>query len=280
MRFREWLMLESDTNAFLRGIMAAAGDATPLLVYADWLDEHDEPELKQLAEFLRLAVRYCGLPGGPDRDAAAARLNVLLARYNLSGSLPGLYDQGNTKVLQKGRKTGDRFRIRLGKFERQAGNRGWTPHEGDLPDDAARQLIASLASRWARPTNLMARDGRNHFLDRQAQLLSTEAYNLYAQFRNGFHTPAWQLGMSQAEFFFGRWAWLHDAEEVVARVERLAAAGYQMETQEDLRILGSVRASFTALMTNEIGSEADRDRVRSLAFRLRNARLRLGYVEA
>src|SRR5262245_41301692 len=41
----------SDEAAFLRAIQAAPTDATAKLVYADWLDEHGEPER---AEYLRV----------------------------------------------------------------------------------------------------------------------------------------------------------------------------------------------------------------------------------
>ena len=45
-----------DDDAFLRAIADAPGDDAPRLVYADWLDEHGQPDR---AEYLRLA---CGYP--------------------------------------------------------------------------------------------------------------------------------------------------------------------------------------------------------------------------
>jgi uncharacterized protein (TIGR02996 family) len=55
----------SDRTAFLRAIAADPEDDTPRLVFADWLDEHDDP---QRAEFIRVQVelarrpprRWCG----------------------------------------------------------------------------------------------------------------------------------------------------------------------------------------------------------------------------
>lgn len=43
----------SDADALLDAIWAAPDDDTPRLVYADWLEEHDEPEL---AAFVRVSV--------------------------------------------------------------------------------------------------------------------------------------------------------------------------------------------------------------------------------
>jgi uncharacterized protein (TIGR02996 family) len=44
----------SDEEAFLRAIADAPDDNAPRLVYADWLDEHNQP---QRAEYARLASR-------------------------------------------------------------------------------------------------------------------------------------------------------------------------------------------------------------------------------
>ena len=47
-------ILPPKTSAFLRTILANPAELTAWLVYADWLDEHDNP---LQAEFLRLMVR-------------------------------------------------------------------------------------------------------------------------------------------------------------------------------------------------------------------------------
>ena len=44
----------SDRDALLAAILAHPDDDTPRLVYADWLDEHDEPDR---AEFIRIQHR-------------------------------------------------------------------------------------------------------------------------------------------------------------------------------------------------------------------------------
>jgi uncharacterized protein (TIGR02996 family) len=46
-----------DDNAFLRKLLENPADDTVRLVYADWLDEHDDEESKAKAQFLRLTVR-------------------------------------------------------------------------------------------------------------------------------------------------------------------------------------------------------------------------------
>jgi uncharacterized protein (TIGR02996 family) len=58
----------SDRDALLAAILAQPDDDTPRLVYADWLDEHDEPER---AEFIRIQFR---LPNLSRRTVEAKRL--------------------------------------------------------------------------------------------------------------------------------------------------------------------------------------------------------------
>src|SRR5437763_14959052 len=59
----------ADRDAFLRAIWDRPHDDAPRLIYADWLDEHGDPER---AEFIRLTT---GSAAGP-----AARVEELLAR--------------------------------------------------------------------------------------------------------------------------------------------------------------------------------------------------------
>lgn len=40
--------MTDDERAFVEGILAAADDDAPRLIYADWLDEHDQPEPAEL----------------------------------------------------------------------------------------------------------------------------------------------------------------------------------------------------------------------------------------
>src|SRR5215210_4229484 len=49
----------SDEDALLRAIAATPEDDLPRLVYADWLDEHDQPER---AEFVRLQCELAAMP--------------------------------------------------------------------------------------------------------------------------------------------------------------------------------------------------------------------------
>lgn len=46
-------------DALIRAVLAAPEDDTPRLVFADWLDDHDQPER---AEFIRLQVKVVRLP--------------------------------------------------------------------------------------------------------------------------------------------------------------------------------------------------------------------------
>ena len=49
----------NEGEALLAAILASPDDDTPRLVYADWLDEHDEPER---AEFIRLQIALAHAP--------------------------------------------------------------------------------------------------------------------------------------------------------------------------------------------------------------------------
>src|SRR4051812_47769457 len=63
-------------EAFLRDIIEHAEDDTPRLVYADWLDDHGDPDR---AEFIRLQCRLATLPvGDPRQPELAARERELL----------------------------------------------------------------------------------------------------------------------------------------------------------------------------------------------------------
>ena len=49
----------SDGDALYRSVLAAPADDAPRLVYADWLDDHGDPER---AEFIRLQVASANAP--------------------------------------------------------------------------------------------------------------------------------------------------------------------------------------------------------------------------
>ncbi len=64
-------------ETFLRAIREAPEDDTPRLVYADWLDEHDQPER---AEFIRAQIQATRLlPHSRRRTALLRRARELLA---------------------------------------------------------------------------------------------------------------------------------------------------------------------------------------------------------
>jgi uncharacterized protein (TIGR02996 family) len=66
-------------ESFLRDICENPDDDTPRLVYADWLDEHGQPER---AEFIRAQVELaCRVSDSPHRRRLAARAAELLARH-------------------------------------------------------------------------------------------------------------------------------------------------------------------------------------------------------
>jgi uncharacterized protein (TIGR02996 family) len=69
----------SDADALLAAIRAAPDDDAPRLIYADWLDEHGQPER---AEFIRLQCQLATLPQySPERQILEKREQELLRVY-------------------------------------------------------------------------------------------------------------------------------------------------------------------------------------------------------
>jgi uncharacterized protein (TIGR02996 family) len=66
-------------EAFLRAVIDEPDDDTPRLVYADWLDEHDDPAR---AEFIRVQCSLAKMPADdPRRPALQQREKELLGQY-------------------------------------------------------------------------------------------------------------------------------------------------------------------------------------------------------
>jgi uncharacterized protein (TIGR02996 family) len=65
-------------DAFLRAILDDPDDDAPRLVYADWLDEHDDPER---AEFIRIQCALAASTAGGRRREFEMREVELLARH-------------------------------------------------------------------------------------------------------------------------------------------------------------------------------------------------------
>ena len=66
-------------EAFRQAIIEDPDDDAPRLVYADWLDEHDNPVR---AEFIRIQCSLAGMPGDdPRRSSLQQREQELLQQY-------------------------------------------------------------------------------------------------------------------------------------------------------------------------------------------------------
>jgi uncharacterized protein (TIGR02996 family) len=68
----------NDEDAFLAAIIANPDDDATRLVFADWLDEHEQPDR---AEFIRLQIRESQLPDCAERDTLQVRTRELLVRH-------------------------------------------------------------------------------------------------------------------------------------------------------------------------------------------------------
>src|SRR5437773_1472485 len=64
-------MTTSESAALLAAVLAAPEDDAPRLIYADWLDEHGQPER---AQFIRLQVERSRLPKYDPRREVLTRL--------------------------------------------------------------------------------------------------------------------------------------------------------------------------------------------------------------
>jgi uncharacterized protein (TIGR02996 family) len=83
-------MSAADRAAFLRAIAANPDDDLPRLVYADWLDEHGEPER---AEFIRLQCELARLPRDDPRwPELTARQDALWAAHSKAWCPPPARD--------------------------------------------------------------------------------------------------------------------------------------------------------------------------------------------
>src|SRR5688572_9295030 len=68
--------MNSDESALLQTIVENPDDDAPRLVYADWLDEHGQPER---AEFIRVQCAAAQLPAGnPQRAELTKREQAIL----------------------------------------------------------------------------------------------------------------------------------------------------------------------------------------------------------
>jgi uncharacterized protein (TIGR02996 family) len=68
----------ADHSGFLEAINAEPDDDVPRLIYADWLEDHGEPER---AEFIRVQCRAATLPWDDERDALEDRAEELLRNH-------------------------------------------------------------------------------------------------------------------------------------------------------------------------------------------------------
>jgi len=75
----------SEREALHRAICENPDEDTPRLVFADWLDEHDEPER---AEFIRLQIEIAQLPEGKKKQKRQVREKELLDAHKEVWSEP------------------------------------------------------------------------------------------------------------------------------------------------------------------------------------------------
>src|SRR5436309_2065212 len=69
----------TDDDGLLRAILAAPDDDAPRLVYADWLDEHGDPDR---ATFVRTQVELARQPPDPTRLGQLKKTERTLLRAN------------------------------------------------------------------------------------------------------------------------------------------------------------------------------------------------------
>jgi uncharacterized protein (TIGR02996 family) len=86
--YRKALRDESRTmtnrNSFIRSIIAAPEDDAPRLIYADWLDEHGEPER---ADFIRTECRLARLPCTQATDPCSLSSGTMVSKSDCPNCL-------------------------------------------------------------------------------------------------------------------------------------------------------------------------------------------------
>jgi uncharacterized protein (TIGR02996 family) len=162
----------TDREAFVAAIADTPRDDAPRLVYADWLDEHGEPER---AAFIRLQCRAARLrPGTVERTDALRRADDLAAEHEAdwlgdwaSCLVTRDYHRG---FLRRVRMTAEQF-LEHGEqlFRAEPARRlelvkvptGWTCDHGDpLEADAIRAVVGHPAFAGVRELAVVNRFGR------------------------------------------------------------------------------------------------------------------------
>jgi uncharacterized protein (TIGR02996 family) len=88
-------------DAFLQDVLANPDDDTPRLIFADWLDDHGEPER---AEFIRIQVRLARweVDTQAQADELRARVRALLAEHDEEWAGPVVGGLANGWVFHRG----------------------------------------------------------------------------------------------------------------------------------------------------------------------------------
>ena len=86
--------MHADEDRFIQAIAAAPNDEATRLVYADWLEERNDPRGPFLRQFLAAAQAKKPLPDGsafpkPWRDLCGVTLLEAIPRFHLEGVPPG-----------------------------------------------------------------------------------------------------------------------------------------------------------------------------------------------
>lgn len=92
--------LSTEELAFYRAIWEAPDDDAPKLIFADWLDEHDEPNH---AEYIRQAVTYCRV--AHTKCVAASKWRITVndpVYYRLVRRDTTNIQEGNLELLEYG----------------------------------------------------------------------------------------------------------------------------------------------------------------------------------
>jgi uncharacterized protein (TIGR02996 family) len=69
-------------DSFLRDILMSPHDDVVRLIYADWLEEQDDPASADRSAFIRVQIQLAGMTGGePDYEETRQREQLLLRRW-------------------------------------------------------------------------------------------------------------------------------------------------------------------------------------------------------
>jgi uncharacterized protein (TIGR02996 family) len=205
----------SDREAFVSAIAANPADDLPRLVFADWLDEHGDPER---AEFIRTQIRWRYASDDAEKTHLDRRAGELLREHWMRWFAPLLLALDPfADLARRYRYAGNIHPAMLAEIAPVFALRDKTPVTHAYVSHGFLSLLGVDVSHWANGASL-------------AEAFRYEPVRVL-QCRDGLHSPRWQrftepvLRRVEHLTMYQQWAWQASAPESTALLEDLHLAG-------------------------------------------------------